>query len=270
LRGEVHADGEILGAMAWNMHQDARIGPDVLADLFMATLPTWRAATNWAEAGGLLAETAAELVAAGVIDTETEAAILDHLEAANLPGCGRVVDLTDGEPHALYLPNLGLMADYELVPAGVGFRVDVPEEATSLTLRLSDWDAGDATGLGWSLMLRDGEAVAHDIIGIEALGLSFAVPVAFDLAYEGTDDFELVLDLDSTPALEPGRTLYLSLAGRNDGGLTPLELVFGKVTLQALYSRYRPREEPKCACSGGMMGGWWLLGLMALVRRRRL
>ena len=269
LKGEVHADGEILGAMAWNMVQDSRLGPEVVADLFMASLPTWGSNTSWTKAGEKLTATAADLANELVITTDQELAIVEHLEAANLPGCGRVTDLSDGQPRQLYLPNLGLMDDYELVPAGTGFLVEVPEDATSLTLRLEDWDPGGASGLGWTLMTRQDNPVLHETIGLDALGLSYATPVTFDHAFEGADDFELVLDADSTPALEPGRTLYLALAGRNDGGLTPLDLVYGKVSFSAQYSRYQPRVEPDCACSGGPATGWLLVPLLALARRRR-
>ncbi|MCP4792611.1 MAG: M4 family metallopeptidase, partial [Actinomycetia bacterium] len=134
LKGEVHADGEILGAMAWNMVQDSRLGPEVVADLFMASLPTWGTNTTWVKAGEKLSATATDLANELVISTEQELAILEHLEEANLPGCGRVTDLSDGEPRQLYLPNLGLMDDYELVPAGTGFLVDVPDDATTLTI----------------------------------------------------------------------------------------------------------------------------------------
>ncbi len=270
LRGEVHADGEVLGAMAWNMVQDTRIGADVVADLFLGSLPTWRAGTSWSEAGAALLETASELAAAGGIDSSAHTAIGEHLEAANLPGCGRVVDLTHGEPHALYLPNLGLVDDYALVPAGTGFQVHVPADATSLVVSLSEWDPGEANGLGWTLMLRQDEPVLHETIGLDALGLSYATPVTFDHAWEGAEDFGLLLDAESTPALVPGSTLYLALAGRNDGGLEPLDLVFGKVTLQALYSRFHPRQEPNCACGTGAAGGWLLLPLLAMAARRRL
>ena len=269
LCGEVHADGEILGAMAWNMVQDSRLGSEVVAQLFMASLPTWGTNTTWTKAGEKLAASATDLANELVIGTEQELAVVEHLEAANLPDCGRVTDLSDGQPRSLYLPNLGLVDDYELVPAGTGFSVDVPEDATSLTIRLEDWDPGDAEGLGWTLMTRQDTHVEHEIIGLDALGLSYATPVTYDQAFEGSSDFELVLDADSTPALEPGRTLYLALAGRNDGGLTPLDLVYGKVSFSAVYSRYRPRVEPSCACSGGAAGGWLLVPLLALARRRR-
>jgi Zn-dependent metalloprotease len=216
LFGESHRDGEIWGALGWNLIQDKVLGPDVTADLIYGAIGTWSSDVNWEQAGQSLVESSTDMLEAGVISQTQHDAIISHGETSGVIGCGRVIALDDDQEPTLYMVHIGFMGDIN-VPIGNQFSLNVDEYADRMRFRIKDFLRSDAN-LGWRLHVRRGEPIHHEL---EALG-SFEVPVPtdFDFVAEGTgDDFEYELDLESDPPLEPGATYYFSLASRADGNI---------------------------------------------------
>ncbi len=232
LRSQVHRSGEIWGSMAWNLVSDPRIGQDLTADLLVATIAGWGNGTNWPDAGWSLIETAEILLNDQLIDEDTFSAVSDHVANSGILDCERIVDLKHTESSLQYLMNLGLMDQYERIPAGVQFQYQTPPESNEFQINIEDFSGVDAqTGL--AVYLRAGNPVEHEAMRIEGLGLHHAVPVAFDAVFEIDESAAtIVLNEESDPPLVPGERYYWSIATINRGR-SPMDVAYSKVTIQA-------------------------------------
>jgi hypothetical protein len=270
LLGEVHDDGEIFGAVFWQMMQDERIGPDVAAELLMGTIALWDEAPSWPKVGDSLLLTADDLLLSNAIGEETRAAILWHLEASGMPGCERVVSLEPGDRKSLRVFNAGLAGDLERFVGNVQLRVEAVDAPITLRLERIGSDA-----VGWSAFVRRGAPVQHRALDVSGLGLTAAVPDQYDELIDGTRDGDVL-------TVEPGEgPVYVMLASRNID-LEPLDLVSIMLTVEAISDLRRApsspveprplRHEGACATGPAPTGALGALtGIVALLcaRRRR-
>jgi len=273
LYGESHYDGEIWGALTWQLMEDPLVGAELTGDLLYGAVTTWTLETDWTAAGVSLLDAAADMLADGLITGQGNDAIVGHLEDFNLLDCGRVVGLDDGEEHAILLIDGGLPGDFEHMPGGVQFSLDVPEDARGLRLEVTDFTSPK---MGWMLYVRRGSHIEHRVTDLVILGVQIAVPETYDLLVEGEGSgYVLELTADSELPLEPGETYYFSVAGRNLGDIEAFGFTFSRITVRG--GLFEPEVEEEevggCACATGSASApWWLLfapGLLVLYRRFR-
>ena len=269
LWGEVHADGELWGALLWGIQE--RLGPDVTAELLWGALTSWSAPPTWPQAGQSLRDSAKALYSVGFLDAADRDRVYDAIDDAGLLTCTeRVISLDSGEPVQQLAVNLGLTEDYGEVPLGSQFSLIVPERGDSVRLRVLGFES-EAPGMAWTVFARRGEPIEHEVSSYASLGIAFAVPDRYDERLEGQGEGELIIT-----DVSPGEVWYFSLASRNTGGLEPLDLTSALVTVDGSTTRsVTVREEPECSCAAGPRrpGSWLpgllsLLGLMGLRRRR--
>ena len=216
LYGEVHRDGEVWGALAWNLVET--IGAEATADVFYGAITTFPSDANWAFAGQALLDSAAELLEVGVITQGDHDAVVDEATRSGVAGCSRVNRLDEGDAPTQLLLNVGFFPDSRL-PLGQQFSLDAPEGATALRLRVDSLATGEPN-LGWVLQGRRGEHVRHDLVPIDTVFGTLDIPIAadFDFEIEGEGgDWEVELTVDSDPALVPGATYYFAVASRQLG-----------------------------------------------------
>ncbi len=270
LKGQVHADGELLGAFGWNLMSDPSIGPDITADLLYGAIPRWGSDLDWPSVGTSFLDSAAELLAASVIDGEVHDAIVAHLGATHMLDCGRVSPLDGGHRQTLFLMNGGLYEDLANIPGGVQLSLEVPPDATGVVFTVHE--AGGSTDVGWVLYGRVGEPIEHKTVGVAALGLGFAAADAYDWRVQGSGVGEVRIGLQGELAAVPGETLYLSMASSNLGGVELLDFQSARVEVGAEAERAIEEVPGGCACAGGRAPSSVLAGLcvlVGLVRRRK-
>jgi hypothetical protein len=267
LLGEVHADGEIVASFGWQLVADPDVGPDVVSELLAGAVPGLGGDVTWERVGAAFHRAADDLWAAGGVSDAGHDAFLAHLAASNLEGCGRVVPLDDGRVVPQLLVNGGLLGPLERMPGGVGFSVEVPADATAVLVDVEEFQAAD--GMGFAVYGRWDEPVGHEATVVDALGLGFATPAEFDFVVDGVGS-ELHLEVGGEgPELQPGRTLFLSLASVNQGSLAPFDFQYGSLTLRAHVERPTPRPAPDpagCATAPGGLAA--ALTALLLLRRR--
>jgi hypothetical protein len=277
LQSEVHRDGEIWGSLGWNMIEDPRIGAVLVGDLMVGTLGHIDPAGGWSGAAWALMAAAEDLRHVGVIDEPIVAAIEQHIDALGVFDCGRILTFAPHQLSRHYLINLGLSPPWERSPIGVQFAIPTGADAHALVFQISGF-TGEEDGTGWTVHMRASEPVEHEADRIEGLGLHHADAIVFDAVFEGTAEGEVVIDLDSEPALVPGETYYFAVSSKN---LTraPLDVAYSKIVLSAevhIGEGVKPVQSDAqgCRCSqGGTSWGVWSLWLsaclMALTRRRQ-
>lgn len=282
LYGQQHRDGQIWASMGWNLIEDERIGADVAGQLtygFLEQLPPQK---SWGIVGDVLAQSADDLLASGAIDQTTREAIDEHIEAAGLVACERVIPLDDGFEPRLFVAYAGFAEDP--IPAAAQFSIEVPENATDLTFQVTGFQSNDPN-MRWMVYARRGSFIRHDV---QSLGgfIDIPVPADFDASFDQQDigrDGAITFSLDGDNVLEPGETYYFSLAGTGEGGGFGLSQAEARV--QASVTLGDPvdpgtdenddtLDEPAgCSCDTSTPTGLaWLLALplgLALIRRRR-
>ncbi len=285
LYGEVHKDGEVWGAMGWNMISDPAIGPAPLAAAIYGAAADWDADVNWERAGESLLDAIGDLEAAGVINSTQADGMRGHAASSGVSGCGRVARLDDGAEPTLFLVNAGLSGAAEYIPLSLQFSLDASETADRVRFRVEDLARG-TDQLGYRVYVRRGQAVGHVVEVLDFLGIEVPVPTDFDWSVDGEDEaFELVLDGESEPPLEPGATYFFSVASRNLGGIGAFELATGEITVSG--DVRAPEADPTPAaddddddvesgdgCTGCHQGdsnshGVMVLGAVVVLLRRR-
>jgi hypothetical protein len=266
LQSEVHRDGEIWGALAWNMIEDPDIGSELVADLLIGTLARFDQTAGWPGAGTALLEAAADLRAAGAINDDTFAAIEDHIDAFGILDCSRIVELHRDLVSRHYLMNLGFADPFDRMPIGVQFAIPTPPNAHTVVFRVSDF-TGEESGTGWTVHVRSGAPIEHEASKVEGLGLAHAAPIEFDSQFDGEVDGTIVLDAHSSPPLVAGETYYFAVSSQNLTR-TPLDVAYSRIALSAevhIHEAGSPivSSTKGCRCSHG--GAPWSGLLWCLV-----
>lgn len=273
LYGESHKDGEIWGAMGWNIIEDPAVSAEQAMQLFYGTTISWTdPSLKYADAGQSMLDTASDLLDAGVLDQAAYDAIVGHVEASGLPGCVRVIPLDDGTKPTLFAQYIGLADLVGHIPLTAQFSLEVPEGATSLEFKIRDWST--TADMGWTVFVRRGDNVHHDVQGVA--GFEIPVVTDYDFSIDGTGKGTITIpDPDLGIELEPGAPYYFSIATRNLGGISGMELAAGEVTVvgsvECCTDAVADADEKKgCGCQTTDAGGSSaaLLLLLALIRRR--
>ncbi len=267
LRGEVHADGEIWGALMWNLIEHPDVGEDVTADLLFGAVGTWVPNQDWPKAGVSLLDTAGEMLAVGAIDGVSHDAIVAEVDAFNLVDCGRVVGLEPGQSRDLFMVNAGFAGDFERMPLGVQFKTTIPEGVDWIRFEVS---LPDDAEMGWGAYGRLDTHVGHEVASLPVLGLAGAYPVDFDWSVEGEGTGALELSVGEQGDVIAGDEVYFSASSRTTV-LTPFDFTIERVQVAvSTGTDPEPERSGSCSCQTGASGpGLWGLTLMALLWRRR-
>ena len=179
----------------------------------------WPTDVNWEIAGDSVIDAAERLRDAGVIDQGTVDSFVENGEVTGVVGCGRVVALEDGVEPTQLLFHSRLAEEGGGIPLGQQFSIDAPELAERLRFRVKGFDFGPPE-LAYTVYMRRGEYVHHELIDIQTQFGTFEMPVPedYDERFEGDDaEFEIELTPDSDPPLEPGATYYFAIGSRATG-----------------------------------------------------
>ena len=279
--GETHRDGEIWGSFGWNLIDHPLIGAELTAELIFGAINTWPTDVDYGIAGRSVIETAEALLEDGGIDAEQLAAVVELAEAQGLDDCGRVVRLDEGaEPVAGMRGGFRNDGSMFTMPLPNQFSLDAPEGAVELIFDVVGLDG--TPGLGFTLHVRRGEHIVHDMVPFGDHGFEIAVPADYDFKIEG---FEIgtVLEMDamSEHPLEPGATYYFSITALPTeamGGFGFADITVGGAVEIVPIEEPEPEAEPDSepeggdGCEGcsatpgfGLLAPWLLVGL----RRRR-
>lgn len=277
LQSQVHRSGQIWGSTTWRMIDDDRIGPDLMAQLLVGAVSGWSNSTDWPDAGQSLIDAATELADQAVIDDQTHAAVVDHVEASGMLDCERIIDLEVTPAMRSTLINYGLGGEYERVAAGVQFRHRLPAEAKQVRLNISDF-SGVEVGTGLAVYIRLGAPVEHETMRVEGIGLHHAVPVRFDAVFEIDEvQAELRLDSNTVPGLEPGMDVYGSIASINRSR-PPMDVTYVSAVLSAsatIDAGGQTVGAPSAGCAAVPLSGlrtdlfYLMFGLLLIVINRR-
>ncbi len=267
LYGESHEDGEVWASLAWQMMQDERIGTDLTSDVMYGALTSWPSDVGWEIAGNSVVEVADDMLAAGTIDSDEHAAILEIGDSSGVVGCGRVIALDDGAAPKQIMFHVGFLGDVN-IPVQSQLSLTAGEYATHLEFTVTDF-ASNTPELGWNLYVRRGEHIVHDLEPVYQ-DMMRPIPAEYDFVIEGTgDDFTFELDIDDEDnLLEPGATYYFSIASRADGTIGGFAMA--EISVEGEVEHDDPPEEVGgCGCQTGPNAGWIVfMGLPLLLRRR--
>lgn len=275
LRGQVHADGEVLGAFAWWQITHPYIGRDLVRELLVGTLPFWRGQDfSWATAGETWRRTADDLHAAGALSDRGLAAVDQALDEFGLRACGRVSALELDQPQTKTILYLPLPGDFSRTVGGTQLAFTMPEGVEAVRLEAYDLVDRSEGEMGVSLVARVGEPVVMAPTVFAPLGLGLAIPDVYDLLIDGDQGgASLTVGPAGTLVVAPGETVYLALALRAVTEPRQLSFAFGEVTVAARPVPPEPTvgtlRSASCA-AGAPMGslGWLALLAPLLVRHR--
>ncbi|MEC9390256.1 MAG: hypothetical protein VX944_09290 [Myxococcota bacterium] len=277
LRSQVHRSGRIWGAMAWNMVDDPKIGPELVGDLVVAAVATWDNGTNWPDAAESILHASDRLRDIGSISAETAAAIAHHVNASGMLDCERIIDLERVGSTRQVLLNLGLSGPYERLAGGVQFMHRIPAESESIRIAIEDFD-GASQGSGLAIYLRLDAPVEHEASRIEGVGLHHAQPVAYDAVLElDASSGTFVVGEAELPGFLVADAVYGSLASINRSR-DPMDADYMSATVSAVAVQPQDaiaQRSTSTGChsaAGGTVSPLWVgwSGLvMGLATRRR-
>ncbi len=299
LDGEVHADGEIVGAAAWDVYEI--VGKDAADTLIFGALGLISNMPTYAELAEAIVLLADDLVADGTITDEDAQAIEAALDERGMLMCGRWLPLVDGEPFEFHLAHvmgfpelpddlceLARMMDASFT-ASQQFALTTPAEGTveqiDLLMELERYGGGDFSSddLQYSVHVRKDNMVTFDYELIDTgMGISVQIPSVRDA--DGTFDEEpetITLTAEDGFSLEPDSTYYFAIHHMNcpsvDITFTPtITLAEPEPTDDDDDDDADDDDDEGDGCSCGIAGGanlatgWFgLLLLVAAVARRR-
>jgi Zn-dependent metalloprotease len=233
LDGEVHRDGEIVGAAAWDVYEI--VGKDAADALIYGALGLVSNMPTYAELAEAVVLLSADLVADGTITEEDAQAIEAALDERGMLMCGRWLPLTDGEPFEFHLAHvmgfpelpddlceLARMMEASFT-ASQQFALTTPAEGTveqiDLLLELERYGGGDFSSddLEYSVHVRKDEMVTFDYELIDTgMGISLQIPSVRDA--DGTFDGEpetITVSAEDGFVLEPDSTYYFAIHHMN-------------------------------------------------------
>lgn len=205
LDGEVHADGQIIGSIAWTLRED--LGADIADELVWGAVTLLPFAASFGDFADGLVQSAEDMFAAGKMSPEQRDRVSAVLAERGLDDCGRELVLDASAD--VNLAGLGgwcpqakqqgftgqSMFHYVVTPGenALGIRIDVDIEG----LHENDEPL-------WSVYVRAGEHVAFQP--------SFPPSVfTYDHALENVavENGQLVIDELASPAFDPNTTYHL-------------------------------------------------------------
>ena len=284
LYGQSHTDGEVLGALVWNLIDDPLLGAEFVGEFFWGAIAALPVNANWMDLSETLVESADDLLVDDLMDQAAHDRLIEILVEAGMDACGRVIRLDEEQEPTFMLLTMRFVGETP-VPAGNQFSLDAPEGTYRLRFRVKDF-ATNEPNMAYTVFVRRGEYVHHDAEEIPTQwgSIDMPVPADYDFEEEGDgDDFEIELTLDSDPPLEPGATYYFSVASRKlgdfDYGWVAAEVtVDGDAWIEEVVEAGDDDDDDGgdgCQdCSSSLSGGQAPAGLLVLllvglVRRRR-
>ena len=301
LTGEVHDDGEFVGATAWDIYQ--AVGKESADVIVYGALGLVTSAPSFAELGEAMSEVAADLVDDGILTTADAEAIDGIIQDRGMARCGRSLPMEDGVAfeydvvHVMGMPELpaelcqmgrdmGIVfaTQYQFAlatpPADQG-----PVEGIELQMEVSSL-AGPTLGeddLMYTFFVREGELVTFDYLSVEVQGgFELQVPSGDEFDVEFPDEpLTITLTADDIE-LKSDTTYYF--------GMTHMNCPAVRLTLTPQLTLGDPPADDDdddddalddddtddggdCSCSSadrrGAGGGLMLLGWAAFALRRR-
>ncbi len=197
LVGEPHYDGRIWAGLGWDVRE--AIGAPRADALAFVTLASLESTPELADAAEVLLATAAAMRDEGTLDESELAAVEELTRARGLEGCARVVPLDSGEPRTAFSGQPMLTGAFGGSIAPVHYRIEVPPDATRLTL---DVDR----------LTLAGRYRVHARVGAPVRFAGTRRPpviASFDLELDGSG--EAVIERGGTPDLPRCETLFFAV-----------------------------------------------------------
>lgn len=292
--GEVHADGEIIGSVAWSIRiaLGAAVADQLIWDA--ATLLTFGA--SFGDFATAITQSATDMLGAGTITQANLDAVKSILGDRGLDKCFPEIGLDESAPQ-----SGGAMFGLNLVAQALGatcaqaqsfgvslqslFHYSVTPNSGDTELRLSVALNVQSTGsLKWKILGRQGQHVGF------SPGQLLPVATEFDYSTADlqTENGELVINAESSPPFDPAKTYHFVIVHQN----CPSAEVTLSVELSSTASspdagvdnqsdagtNPEDGEGGGCGCKAGEGGSggptpWLVAGLglvgLALMRRRR-
>ena len=263
LEGEVHHDGEIIGALGWNLIDT--IGVELTGDLFVGAVATWGPEISWDRAGESLLEAADDLLSVGVLSEAEHQTIGELIQQTGMVGCPRVRVVASGEELGAYIISAGLQGDLYRISGQNQVMIKTPDDIDQLSIPIRNFRGQD--GLGWSVLIRKEKPILNAVTSLSTFGLGFSTPTEWDWLFE-SDAEELLIELNasSDPPFEPGATYYIEVAGRNAGALDLFEYAQGHLEYSVDLARFEPTGT--CSSVGSRGGAVWAMIALLWWRKR--
>ena len=231
--GEEHMDGELIGALNWQVR--VQLGAELADVAIYTTLTRLTAASTFKDFAETLIATLEDLETDGEITADQLAAVQGVVEAKGLDICGRWIPLdqprrvtnfgldTLGQAMGGDCAQLRGMLDYMGVDLTTMFQyqVVVPEDTTSLTLSFEFTPQG-GTDLQYNIYGRGGEMVLYQLVSVYG-GMMLPRIQTFDRSWpsnvldppmSGTTA-ELTWTIHDDPPLPVGQEVYFSVTHAN-------------------------------------------------------
>lgn len=219
ITGEVHADGEIIGSLAWSLRD--KFGKQVSDRLVWGALTMLTHGASFDDFARGLRMAADDLISAGEL-TAGDAAVVDELiRSRGLDDCGEVLDLSGGKARRTQMFGIDFLA------GSFGLSCSALREAISLQsffhfkstpapgakgirfdVRLQALRGGD---LDWTLYVRAGRHVAFTSRDF----LPEATAYDYSVKNITVDHGKIVIDETSDPPFDPAQTYFLAIGHKN-------------------------------------------------------
>ncbi|XXX80960.1 hypothetical protein WMF30_19580 [Sorangium sp. So ce134] len=219
LVGEVHDDGELIGSLAWALHE--KFGAELGDKLVWSALTLLTRNASLGDFAKGLTRAADKLVSAGELTAADADAVEALIKSRGLDDCEEVLDLSGGKPrrtqmfgiNSLVYGTGGSCAEWrqQLSLQSLFHFKSTPDRTARgirFTVQLQPSGRGD---LEWSIYVRTGRHVGF------AMGAVMPEPSKYDYSVEGiTDTYgEIVIDETSDPPFDPTQTYYMVIGHGN-------------------------------------------------------
>lgn len=193
LVGEVHFDGRIIAATAWELRE--ALGAPKVDALVFSTIAALESGPSLSDFAETMSASATALEMAGTMSADDVLAVNASLEARGLVGCRRIVPLDGGVTRLGHSGNPAVTPALGASLAPVHYRLDIPADTEWLRVEVAPLTAtGDYT------------------IHISTDGPVLYSPSRGGIVSDGTIEPGEVITRESMPALPRCGTLYLAIA----------------------------------------------------------
>ncbi len=302
IQGEGHADGEVWGGTVWAIRMEIA-DADLADSLLYGSLATLTSMATFQDYAFAIQDVATAMVGDGDLTQAQADAVDGVLQARGMVGCGRALEMEDGETQTLInqftygavaqmtgqsceqVRGMGLPP----LPLLFQFKMTVPANATDLTFEISFSPASD---VNYDVYIRRGELVGFQMVAV--MGGYFYLPeaISFDHHFGPLTSASQVITLESggSPSLVTGTDYYFAVVNQNcDQGFVDITLDVktgtnpqtdagvpddGAVTPDASGTDPSDGANDGCSCTHGgptplPAGLLLLLGVMGWILRRR-